>query len=373
MTTTTIQSSPITDSMLAQFRSDFSSDPAASVSQNAVTQTTIDDIALVREVVQSTDFSFSTHLDDWKVTNQKKSGRCWLFAALNMLRVPAMKKMNIKEFEFSQNWAMFWDKFERANWFLQHIIDTADRDVDDRTIAFLLSDPIGDGGQWNMFANLVKKHGLVPKSAMPETESSSSTMKMNGILKWKLRDGAMQCREAGDNVEAVRQEILSGVWRILCIHLGTPPTSFMWQWQDKDKKFHRKGEMTPQEFAAEYIDTPLEEYVCVVNDPREGSPMMRTYTVECLGNVVGGNLVKYLNIETETMKSLTQKMLEDDKPVWMGCDVGKMFRRDVGIWDANLFDFESVYGTSLGLDKAERLEYHQTLMTHAMLDRKSVV
>jgi bleomycin hydrolase len=367
MTTTTIQSSPITYDMVDQFRKDFACDPAAKTSQNAVTQTTIDDIALVRDIVQSTDFTFSTHLDDWGVTNQRKSGRCWLFAALNMLRVPAMKKMNVKEFEFSQNWAMFWDKFERANWFFQHIIETSDRDADDRTVAFMLGDPIGDGGQWNMFVNVVTKHGLVPKTAMPETESSSCTMKMNMILRWKLRDGAMQLREAGDNVEQIRQNLLSGIWRILCIHLGTPPTKFMWQWQDKDKEFHRKGEMTPLEFAAEYIETPLDEYVCLVNDPRENSPLMRTYTVECLGNVVDGDIVKYLNIDTDAMKLLTQKTLEDGDPVWMGCDVGKMFRRDVGIWDAELFDFESVYGTDLGLTKAERLVYHQTLMTHAML------
>ena len=367
MTTTTIQSSPITYDMVDQFRKDFACDPAAKTSQNAVTQTTIDDIALVRDIVQSTDFTFSTHLDDWGVTNQRKSGRCWLFAALNMLRVPAMKKMNVKEFEFSQNWAMFWDKFERANWFFQHIIETSDRDADDRTVAFMLGDPIGDGGQWNMFVNVVTKHGLVPKTAMPETESSSCTMKMNMNLRWKLRDGAMQLREAGDNVEQIRQNLLSGIWRILCIHLGTPPTKFMWQWQDKDKKFHRKGEMTPLEFAAEYIETPLDEYVCLVNDPRENSPLMRTYTVEYLGNVVDGDIVKYLNIDTHAMKLLTQKTLEDGDPVWMGCDVGKMFRRDVGIWDAELFDFESVYGTDLGLTKAERLVYHQTLMTHAML------
>ena len=364
---TTIQATQITAETINEFRTTFERDSTAKVSQNAVSMTTIDDVALVRDVVQSTDFTFSTHLDDWKVTHQKKSGRCWLFAALNMLRVPVMKKLNVKEFEFSQNWTMFWDKFERANWFLQHIIETADRDVDDRTVAFLLGDPIGDGGQWNMFVNVVKKHGLVPKSVMPETESSSCTMKMNMILRWKLRDGAESIRANGADVEQVRTEVLSGIWRILCIHLGTPPQSFMWQWQDKDKKFHRKGEMTPLEFAKEYIETTLDEYVCVVNDPRPSSSYLNTYTVECLGNVVGGELVKYLNVETKTMKSLTQKMLEDDKPVWMGCDVGKMFRRDIGIWDAELFDFESVYGTSLGLTKAQRLEYRQTLMTHAML------
>jgi bleomycin hydrolase len=215
--------------------------------------------------------------------------------------------------------------------------------------------------------NVVHKHGLVPKTAMPETQSSSCTAKMNMILKWKLRSGAELLREAGADMEVVREEVLSGIWRILCIHLGTPPTKFMWQWQDKDKKFHRTGEMTPLEFANEYIETPLDEYVCVVNDPRETSPLLTTYTVECLGNVVGGELVKYLNIDTTAMKTLTQKMLEDGKPVWMGCDVGKMFRRDIGIWDAKLFNFEDVYGTKLGLTKAQRLDYHQTLMTHAML------
>ena len=245
---TTLQTTPLSPDTIQSFRDAFEQDLTAKVSQNAVTQTTIDDVALVRDIVQGTDFTFSTRLDEWKVANQKKSGRCWLFAALNMLRVPAMQKMNVKEFEFSQNWAMFWDKFERANWFLQHIIDTADLDVDDRTVAFLLNDPIGDGGQWNMFVNVVNKHGLVPKTAMPETESSSCTMKMNMILKWKLRDGAEQIRVAGADMEKVREEILSGVWRILCIHLGTPPTKFMWQWQDKDKEFHRKGEMTPLEF-----------------------------------------------------------------------------------------------------------------------------
>ena len=364
---TTIQTTPISTETIQTFRDAFEQDTSAKVSQNAVGQTTIDDVALVRDVVQGTDFTFSTRLDEWKASNQRQSGRCWLFAALNMLRVPAMKKMNVKEFEFSQNWAMFWDKFERANWFLQHIIDTADCDIDDRTVAFLLGDPIGDGGQWNMFVNVVNKHGLVPKTAMPETQSSSCTAKMNMILKWKLRSGAELLREAGADMETVREEVLSGIWRILCIHLGTPPTKFMWQWQDKDKQFHRTGEMTPLEFANEYIETPLDEYVCVVNDPRATSPLLTTYTVECLGNVVGGELVKYLNIDTTAMKTLTQKMLEDGKPVWMGCDVGKMFRRDIGIWDAELFNFEDVYGTKLGLTKAQRLDYHQTLMTHAML------
>ena len=145
--------------LLERFREDFDSDPRYRLAQNAVTQTSIDDVALNRDVVTTTDHTFSHLLDDWAVTNQKKSGRCWMFAGLNLLRVGAMNKMNLKEFEFSQNYTLFWDKFERSNYFLEAIIETADRDVDDRTVAFLLDYPLEDGGQWNMFINIInKKH-----------------------------------------------------------------------------------------------------------------------------------------------------------------------------------------------------------------------
>src|SRR5688572_19243183 len=240
---------------IASLRRDFDANSRNRLAQNAVTQSAVDDVALNRAIVTSTDHTFSHLLDDWAVTHQKKSGRCWMFAGLNLFRVGAMKKMNLKEFEFSQNYTLFWDKFERANFFLEAIIETAERDVDDRTIACLLDRPLEDGGQWNMFVNIIRKHGIVPKSAMPETQSSSDTMRMNSILLHKLRDGARTLRDLrakGAPMEAVRaakREILAAIHRILCIHLGTPPAKFDWQWNDKDKKFHRDGELTPQEFA----------------------------------------------------------------------------------------------------------------------------
>ena len=159
---------------LERLRKDFSANPAYRLAQNAVTRVTVDDVALDREIVSSIDRSLSTTLDDWKVTNQERSGRCWLFAGLNLLRVGVMRKTGLKDFEFSQNYAMFWDKLERANYLLEAIIETASRDLDDRTVAFLLQSAASDGGQWNMFAALVAKHGLVPKGHMPETQSSSS-------------------------------------------------------------------------------------------------------------------------------------------------------------------------------------------------------
>lgn len=361
----------ITKKQIEDMRKEFSSDSSAKVAQNAVTSNNLSTVTLRRDLVQEVDFTFSTKLDEWKATNQKSSGRCWLFATLNLFRPGAMKKMNVKEFEFSQAHIHFWDKFERSNHFLEAIIETSDRPVDDRTIHFLLSDPIGDGGQWNMAMNLIRKHGLVPKSAYPESNSSSSTRWMNSILKDMLRSSASEIRgiiESGGGEREARshkESRMKDIWRVLCIHLGTPPESFDWQWRDKDKEFHRRGKVTPQEFAEEFVDVDWEEYVCIVNDPR--NEYYQTYTVDYLQNVSGGPPVVYLNVPSDEMKSITQEILEDGMPVWMGCDVGKQMDRKRGLWDANLFETNELYGVEYGMAKADRLRYGQTMMTHAML------
>jgi bleomycin hydrolase len=353
-------------------RKEFSASPAYRLAQNAVTRVTIDDVAINREIINATDHSLSVLLDDWKVTNQKRSGRCWLFAGLNLLRVGAMKKMGLKEFEFSQNYAMFWDKIERANYFLEAVIETADRDIDDRTVAFVLDSAAEDGGQWNMFVAIVRKHGLVPKAFMPETQSSSDTGRMNGVLRTVLRQGAKSVRAAAaaggvDAARAAKAEILRVVYRVLCIHLGTPPDHIDWQWTDKDRVFHRDGILTPQEFAAKYVDLPIDDYVCVVHDPRASSPAGRTFTVQYLGNVLGGPPVTYLNVEMSLIKDIAARSLRAGEPVWFGCDVGKMMSNEYGVWDADLYDLPSVYDTAFTLDKADRLVFHETQMTHAML------
>ena len=361
----------ITRKQVVELRKDFAANPSNKVAQNAVTNVQLPDLTLDRNLVQNMDSSFSTKLDDWKVTAQMKSGRCWLFATLNLFRVGAMKKMNLKNFEFSQAHIHFWDKFERANHLLEAIIETADRPVDDRTIHFLLSDPIGDGGQWNMAMNLIRKHGLVPKSAFPESNTSSATRWMNTELKNILRSSACEIRailEGGgteDEAREHKEKRIADVWKMLCIHLGTPPKTFDWQWRDKDDKFHRKGRMTPQQFAAEYVDIEWEDYVCIVNAPR--NEYYRTYTIDFLQNVAGGPPVVYLNVPSKEMKAVTQRLLEDGMPVWMGCDVGKEMDRKKGLWDADLFDVEGLYGVEYGMDKADRLRHSQTMMTHAML------
>jgi bleomycin hydrolase len=357
------------DGLQAAFRAD----PSHRLAQNAVTRNSVDDIALNHRVVFGTDHTFSTLLDDWGVTNQKQTGRCWMFAGMNLLRFSTRRVLGVKEFEFSQNYLMFWDKLERANYFFEAIIESAERDVDDRSVAFLLDQPLSDGGQWNMFISLVKKHGLVPKALMPETDSSSNSRRMNGVLRAKLREGARELRELHargatvSSLRSVKADYLETVNRILNIHLGTPPQRFLWQWRKSDGEFERSGELTPLEFAARFVELPLDDYVCLVHDPRPANPYGRTYTVQYLGNVVGGQQVTYLNVPMDVMKGVARRVLEGGEPVWFGCDVGKQMRRDLGLMDRDLYELGAVYGTEFEMDKAARLEYGETRMTHAML------
>ena len=363
----------LTFDQITQFKNVFDTSETSSLMQNVVTQRDVNEVALNRGIVTESVHSFSNLLDDWSVTNQARSGRCWMFAGLNMFRVESKDVLNVKEFEFSQNYLMFWDKIERANFLLEAIIDTAYKPIDDRTVSWLLQRGVEDGGQWDMFVSLVKKHGVVPKSVMPETESSSNSMRMNSMLNYQYRQGAKKIRdlyaqESGvDDMRESKKDTLSAMYQILAIHLGSPPDQFFWQWRDKDGDFQRDGDMTPMEFAEKYIVTPMDDYVCLVHDPRKSNPYGKTFTIQYLGNVVDGPPIKYINVSIDVMKDIACRMIQDGKPVWMGCDTGKQMHRDLGIWDAELFDYPGVYETEFSMDKSERLEYHQTRMTHAML------
>ena len=356
----------LTSGLLDQFAAEFAADKTARIVQNAVTETSIKKVAMDREIVTSIDPSVSVRVDRWPNTNQKKSGRCWLFSGLNSLKPAVYEATGLEKFEFSQNYMHFWDKLEKSNFFLTSMIDLADRDADDRTVHYLLSDPVGDGGQWNMFVALVEKYGVVPKYAMPETESSSNTKLMNDTLENLLRRGARDVRAAQEEAHAVKREVMRQIYRVLCMHLGTPPREFVWQWEGKDHEFHREGTFTPVQFAAKYLPD-LEDYVCLVNDPRESSPYNHLFTVDRLGNVVGARPVTYLNVPIDVIRKTTQATLEAGDPVWMGCDTSKQCDRDMGIWDGKLFDFEGTYGIDLEMTKAEELTYGQAQMTHAMV------
>ena len=364
------QSQTIDQDTIAELSERFAADPAARVAQNAVSTTDVDTLSLDRSVVASTDPTVSDRVDTWHAANQKKSGRCWLFSGLNLLRSGVIADLGLEpEFEFSQSYLHFWDKLEKANWFLTSMIEMADRDLDDRTVHQMLADPIGDGGQWDMFVALVSKYGVVPKYAMPETFSSSNTHSMNARLEAIVRRGALIVREAAAHGDAdrARLEILEQVHRVLSIHLGTPPSRFLWQYRDKDRAFVRGGEYTPRRFAAEVLTIDVDDYVCLVNDPRPSSGYRRMLTVDHLGNVVGGRPVRYLNVEIDTIKRLAARLIRDGQPVWFGCDTVPQSDRERGLWDARLHDYEDLYGIDLSTTKAERMLSGDSAMTHAMV------
>jgi bleomycin hydrolase len=363
----------LTYEQIAGFRTAFSADPRNRVALNAVTKHSIHSIAQNRDAVTRISHTFSHTVKAGKSTFQKSSGRCWMFAGLNLFRMSIAEKLNSEDFELSQNYLMFWDKLEKSNYFLESILGTRDEATDSRLISHLLSQPIQDGGQWDMFVNLIKKYGVVPKEAMPETESSSNSRLMNAHITATLREFACRLRQmhrrgAGEaTLRGEKAGMLEGIYRMLAIHLGEPPREFLWQWRDKDKEFHREGLLTPQQFRDKYIQQNLDELVCLIHCPQESKQYNTLYTVAYLGNVMEGHPVRYINVEIETLKAATVAQIHDEKPVWFGCDVGKHFDRDLGVMDMELYDYASIYGGGFTLNKAERLDYGQSQMTHAMV------
>ncbi|MFP3951956.1 MAG: aminopeptidase C [Candidatus Bathyarchaeia archaeon] len=355
------------------FSASFESDPKNRLSMNAVTQTDVNEAALNRDVVNNIDHTYSELIKTGKATSQGRTGRCWIFAGLNTLRIYAMKKLNLEDFELSQPYIMFWDKLEKANYFLENIIETRGEALDSRIVMWLLANITPDAGQWDMFVNLIRKYGVIPKKFMPETKSSMESRSMNGRLVEMLREHARDLREMNDqgakveDMRAEKRRMLEGIYRMLRIHLGTPPSSFYWEWRDKDDEFHRHGLITPQDFLEEYIEFDLESMVCLINAPTEDKPFYRMYTVQYLGNVVGGHGVRYLNVPIEVMKTAAVEMIRDGCPVWFGADAGKRRHRDLGVFDTQLYDYKTLYGARFGLDKADRLDYGQSRMTHAMV------
>ena len=356
------------------FDKEFAGEPRNRLALNAVTAGKMQVVARNREaVVRAAQRSFSHVVKTPEITNQKQSGRCWMFAGLNVLRVAAMKSLKVDQFEFSQTYLQFYDKLEKANWFLETMIATADEPTDGRLISFLLQDPIQDGGQWDMFTDLVRKYGVVPKTAMPDAESSGESAPMNGALRAKLREYAAELRrrkadgEAAGVLRARKDEMLATVYRMLAIHLGRPPVEFDWQWRDKDDEFHRDGTITPAQFYERYVALDLDDYVSLINCPTADKPFNALYTVEYLGNVVGGTPVRYVNVDMAAFKKAAVAQIAAGEPVWFGCDVGKMAERDSGALDREMYDLELLYATDFVADKAERVEYGHSVMTHAMV------
>lgn len=365
----------ITQGDLANARVRFGARQANAIAKNAVSSVGIRAAARVPEGVAANALGFDLEVMQGKRCDQQRSGRCWMFASLNTMRQRTMRKYNLKTFELSQAYPLFFDKLEKSNWFLGNVLDTLDEALDGRLVSFLLSDPIGDGGQWDMFRSLVRKYGVVPKEAMPETASSRNTREMDAYLTRYLRGCARTLREsheAGVGASALaqmRKAMVSEVWQLLATCLGTPPERFEVRLRDKDDKMALSGSFTPQEFFEVAVDMDVDAYVSIISAPTADKPFGRSFTVDRLGNVEEDGTVRYLNLPPAELKRVAVAQLRDGLPVWFGCDVDQSYLRDEGIMDTAALDVDSLFGFPVEgcLDKAQRLDYGESLMTHAMV------
>ncbi|MBR2295460.1 MAG: C1 family peptidase [Clostridiales bacterium] len=364
----------ISFSDLKDFEAAFDGDRGNLISMNAVTSNGINASAKSVGSMARNRFGFSVEVEAGKVCDQKQSGRCWMFASYNVMRLEIMKKLNLENMELSQNYPLFFDKLEKANHFLENMIELIDEPLDSRVVSFLLTDPMGDGGQWDMFRSLVYKYGVVPKSVMPETRVSGCTRELDGYLTTKLREFASIFRRkhasgaSGEELRRDKKEMMETIYRMLVISLGKPPVRFTWETRDKDKKFIKVEDITPQEFFKQYVGWDLDEYVTVINAPTKDKPYNNTYTVQYLGNVVDGAYpVKYLNLPMDDLRDLAIRQLKDGNAVWFGSDVGQFSDRKGGYLTSDILRVDELFNTKFGMTKEERLDYGDSMMTHAMV------
>ena len=316
---------------------------------------------------------FSLDLTKDKVSDQKASGRCWMFAALNTFRHKMIAGFQLEDFELSQAHTFFWDKYEKSNWFLEQVLATADQELTSRKVKFLLDTPQQDGGQWDMVVSLFEKYGVVPKSVYLESISSSNSRELNQILNKLLRQDAQILRELrakgaeSSELQAKKEELLQEVFNFLAMNLGLPPRQFDFSYRDKDNHFHSESGLTPLTFYQKYVDLKLDDYVSIINAPTADKPYGRSYTVEMLGNVVGSKPVRYLNVEMDRLKELAIAQMQAGETVWFGSDVGQSSNRKAGVMAEGMHDFTASMDIRLTQDKAGRLDYSESLMTHAMV------
>lgn len=317
--------------------------------------------------------TFSVEINTGKPADQKQSGRCWMFSALNTMRHPLQKEYKIKDFELSQNYTNFWDKFEKSNFFFENVIASAKKPLGDRKVSFLFATPQQDGGQWDMLCGLVEKYGIVPKSVYPETANSNSSGALNDTLNTLLRKDGLELRalvNAGkteDEVEQRKAEYLNDVFRILAISLGVPPKKFDFEYKDDDGNYHREAGITPKEFFDKFVGMNLEDHVSLINSPTDDKPYHQVFSVEYLGNVVGGRQVRHLNVKISEMKDLIIKQLKAGEVVWFGSNVGKDSERQLGLLDTNIYKRDELFDVDFSMSKGDKLDSSESMMDHAMV------
>lgn len=357
---------------LEEIRSSFKLDANTQAIQNAITNTeSIRELSLNRSKIGKTDHYFKYRVDVKGITDQESSGRCWMFTSMNTIRPNAMKKFNLNAFDFSHNYNYFWDMFEKSNLFLENIIATADRDMDDREVVTYFKSPVGDGGVWNSFYNVAKKYGVVPAEVMPETKVSNKTREIGKLLNEKLRGEGYKLRmlaaekASAKKLEAAKVEALKSIYRMLALGLGEPPVNFEWRFKDSKGNISESKTYTPLEFLEEvapgYADI---EMVMIMNDPTR--EYYKVYEIKNYRNVSEGVNWTYLNLPNEDIKKFAMASIKNNEAMYASCDVGKQHNRKTGVMDVNTYDYASLLGVEFDMDKKARILTRQSGSSHAM-------
>ena len=362
---------PIKKTYLEKELNNYKKDDKNTIIRHALVKNSLYTVAASQDEIKEMDFNFDINIKTLPAANQKASGRCWLFAATNVCREVIARKLNLANFELSQSYLAFYDRLEKSNYLLEAVIELIDKDYDDRTLAFLLQNGVGDGGQWDMFVSLANKYGLCPKNVYPETNTSSATRETAQLINFSIRKFASDAKalynEKGlDAVRKEKEEVLNKIYFLLVNAYGLPPEKFDFEYTDKDGNYHIEKGFDALSFKEKYLGDSLNDYVSLINAPTKDKAFGKTYTIQYLGNVVGGKQVTHLNVTMDRMKELILKQLRDDRIVWFGSDVGFYRENEEGVWDDTRFDLNTPFGLDLKMNKGESLDYHASQMNHAM-------
>ena len=358
------------ENLAKQFKA-YKKDEKNVIIRHALSNTSLYTLANNQDNAIDMDFNFDINIKTLPAANQKASGRCWIFAATNVCREIIAKECNLDKFELSQSYLAFFDRLEKANYLLESVIELIDKDYDDRTLTYLLQNGVGDGGQWDMFVSLVNKYGLCPKNVFPETNTSSATRETGQLINFSIRKFASEAKALyeKEGLEAVRKQkdkLLNKFYVLLTNAYGLIPEKFDFEYTDKDGNYHLEKGFTPLSFKEKYLGSLLDDFVSLINAPTKSKPFGKTYTIQYLGNVVGGKEVTHLNVSMDRMKELILAQMKDNRIVWFGSDVGFYGDREEGVWDDGKFDLDSLASLNLKMDKGESLDYHASQMNHAM-------
>lgn len=357
--------------LLSRLQESYAPTAADRALRNALATQDIDKLAFNADSRNGYDTHFSDRVKSSGITDQKRSGRCWLFTGLNMLRAQMMAKNNMGELMLSQCYNFFYDQLEKSNLFLQGIIDTADCPMDDKMVDWLFANPLSDGGQFTGIADNIMKYGVVPQSAMAETYSSENTSRLNRLLSLKLRQYGLELRDmkqkgqSAADITARKEEMLKTVYRILAQTLGEPPAQFTWTLRDKDGNAVSTDTYTPQQFYRKFAGGDLkQDYVMLMNDPSR--EYYRLYEIDFDRHTYDGENWTYVNLPIEDIKQMAIKSIKDSTMMYFSCDVGKFFDRDRGYLDTETYDYGDLLGTDFPMSKADRIRTHASASSHAM-------